>query len=297
MQHTRATAAILGLMMAGMAEAQIAPAPPPAPIPTPEWAPPPPPPPPPDKVVTPAVVLPDLPYTSLVKKDASERLVRLTLPAEWAALDQNPLIKDDKETQERIAGALAERRADFEKRVMDNLDLVQKLDEGLVEQLDLSDRKKMTEIMETTKPLVSRLPLGKDLRDRGLLSPEQEGFNKKIEREYTKALQEQNAKEFENNKPELAAQVFKLAINQGLAESMWARRRLLLEAAPNIDSLLGQLGLSAAERDRVAPIVARVKKATADDARFEAMRELTNALTVAQRRDVLTRTVAARPKR
>ncbi len=295
-----------GLMIAaGSALAQVAPPPPPAPPPTPQWVPPPPMPPAvahapatgeaaaPAKAV---VELPDLDYEPLARLDDEGRIIKLDRPADWAAWERNPTLGE--EDRARVRDVLEERKAEFERRVINNLDLIKQIDDGIVEKMDLTDKAYLSHVTAVTKPLaVSGGGFIKDLQDRGLISAVQAEFNRKISREYGRSIGEQIARDFESNRPELGPAIFKNAFYQGLAETLWARRRLLLEAAAIFDRVTGDMNLSAGERAGADAAKAALSSAQDDEARFQAMFGFFRSLTLDRQKELLTRTVAARGTR
>jgi hypothetical protein len=275
-------AALTLLLGAPLAAGQIAPPPGPKPPETPAWTPPPPPPPP-----APArQPLPDLPYESLVERTDDGRLVRLDMPADWAAWERNPMV--DESTRERVADALASRKREYEQRVIDNLDLLKQVDEGILDKLDLNDRQVLGQVLAVIEPLRTQGgTVWRALMQEGRISDQQEEFNRKIALEYTKALEAEITKDAGQD----LKVIFRSAFMSGMAETMWARRRLYLEAGANIDRVLQGVTLPADASARVQA----VKTADDDNARFEAVSALMRSLSIEDQKKVLEATVAARP--
>lgn len=244
------------------------------------------------------VVLPDLPYAKLgMNPDGT--VTPLIEPAEYAALRVNPLLKPD--DLARFGKYLDERKATFERIVTDNLDLVEKIEGGIFENLDLSDNKSFTKLLDVSKPL--RAPsapksLIDELLDRQLVDPTQAEFNRKIAREYHLAIL---PKAPPDATPEQKGQVARRSIallykNNGLEEPLFIHRQLLLEASGKLDQIIPALKLDPSEVSKVQAAAAKVKPNTSDPARLEAMKEINQVLTLDQRKELLRKVVDLRAK-
>src|SRR5262245_27630013 len=126
----------------------------------------------------------NVPFKSLVERDAAGNVLPLREPIEWAALRNNPLITRDELA--RIEPVLKERRRIFDRLVIENLDLAEQIDGGLFEKTDLGGNQGFAKLIDTSKPLRpgDLLPMSRALLKKGLLSPEQESLNNKIAQEY-----------------------------------------------------------------------------------------------------------------
>jgi hypothetical protein len=243
------------------------------------------------------VVLPDLPYPPL-GKGPDGKVTPLIEPAEYAALRVNPMLKP--EDIRTFGKYMDDRRATFERIVADNLDLVETIEGGIFETLDLSDNKAFTKLLDVAHPL--RAPaapkaLIEELLDRQLVDPTQAEFNRKIVREYHMALVPQaKADATTQEKGQVARRSMALLYKQGLEEPLFVHRQLLLEASGKLDKIIPTLGLDAAAAAKVNTVVATIKPNTGDDARLTAMAELNKDLSLDQRKALLRKVVEIRAK-
>jgi hypothetical protein len=261
-------------------EKQVAPIPPmPAPNVTPVTVPT-------RKTATP-VKLPDLPYKSLVVKGEDGKVQRLSEPAEYAALKHNPMLKP--EEVENLRDYLAQRKAAFEPIVAANVDLVEQIEDGIFETIDVSKNENFAKLLNVGKPLkapAAPKPVYEDLRDKQILTPEQAEFNRKISSEYNQALiAELNA----DHRRNLA-----MSYKQYLDEPLYYHRLMLIEAAPKADALTAKLGLEPAAASKIAPLVEKAKAAKSDEEKLAAMRALSKELTLEQRKELLRAVIADR---
>jgi hypothetical protein len=249
------------------------------------------------KPVKSQVILPDLPYPPL-GKDASGKVSQLVEPAEYAALRVNPLLKPD--DLSRFNAYLGDRRSTFERIVADNLDLVEQIEGGIFENIDLSNNKSFTKLLDVSKPL--RAPsapkaLIDELADRQLVDPTQAEFNRKIVREYHLALMPVMKPDASpEEKGQHARRSLALFYKQGLEEPLFVHRQLLLEASGKLDKLVPALGLTSDAASKVNQIAAAIKPNTGDDARLKAMADINKDLSLDQRKTLLRKVVELRAK-
>jgi hypothetical protein len=251
----------------------------------------------PSRPVKAQITLPDLPYAPL-GKGPDGKVTPLVEPAEYAALRVNPMLKP--EDLARFGKYLDERRATFERIVADNLDLVEKIEGGIFETLDLSDNKAFTKLLDVSKPL--RTPsapkaLIEELQDRQLVDPTQAEFNRKIVREYHLAIiPDVKPDATPEEKGQHARRSLALFYKQGLEEPLFVHRQLLLEASGKLDKILPALGLSGSEADKAMAAAKGIKPNTPDEARLKAMADVNAALSLDQRKELLRKVVALRAK-
>jgi hypothetical protein len=252
------------------------PAPPPRPAPPPVTA----------KPVKPQVVLPELPYEKLLKLDDKGEPMPLAEAPDFAALKRNPMVKP--EDLHRIEPYLKERRSTFERIVIDNLDLVEQIDDGLFESVDLTDGKNFSTLLNTSKPLrdpATPKAVHQELQARGLLTPEQAAFNEKIAKEYMDA-----------RLPPEPRRKLAMMYKRGVEEPLYVRRDLLLETSRVAEKILPELGLDQTTLSRAQAKVKSASAAKTDAERLAAMEELSGILNLDQRKDLLRRVVQSRPQ-
>ncbi len=287
--NARLTATALFLCCGTLAQAQIA-VPPSAPVaPTKEFVPPPPtkpfdtgavkatPTPPPAPA---AVVLPDLPYDSLAKKDANGNLPVLTEPIDWAALRVNPTITEAAD-KDRVKQILADRLKQYQTIVIENIDFMHMIDDGLLEKIDVIGAGAKADMVKV-KALAGKGALAKVLKETHALTELQISFSKKIADERTKAEYALGARSDnpEQAKKDNAANVGKSVLRQAVAEATHARRLLFVTAAGKTADLGPKFAMGS---DYVKAIV----DAKNDEAKFAAVLAGIKSMPVEKQREFL----------
>lgn len=276
-------------MVSMPAAGQVATPPPAAPAPTPEYVPPPSAPAAPRP--RPATIdrnlpaggpmtdqAPSIPFKPLARDDKGE-LIRdeqgnlrpLPMPIELMALDRNPTVGDV--TLYRLKPYLRERKATVEKNVIDNLDMVQQIDGGVIDRLDIRKKEELIALTELLRPLVSQGPLATDLRKRDLLTKMQTAMNQKIAKQYQTDLITEVKTKAKAAGIEEAPEVTKVLLYNSIDEVMYAYRTLLMET--------GKRTLSEGKHS--------------DEEYLAAGRKVLEPLGLQQRQEELRKTIAMRP--
>jgi hypothetical protein len=236
------------------------------------------------KPAKPQVKLPDLPYEKLLKHDDKGQAIPLSEPPDLAALKRNPLVTPS--DLEKIQTVLKDRRAAFERIVIDNLDLVENIEGGIFETIDLADGKGFNTLLNTSKPLrepSAPKPVHEELREKGLFTPEQAAFNEKISKEYL----------FDTVPPDPRRRLA-MAYKHGVEEPLFVYRDLMVEAAKNLDKVLPTMTFDKDTLAKLSPATKAVRAAKDDAARLEAMKQLGDQLSLDQRKDLLRKSVELR---
>jgi len=237
------------------------------------------------------VVLPKLPYEAIVKKGPDGKVIRLSEPVEYAALKANPMVLPKE--REQLADYLKQRQKSFEIIVADNLDLVEKIEGGIFENIPLDEearKKNLMELVNVAKPLkpdAAPKPIYLDLRDKQTFSREQAEFNRTISSEYYQAI----IAEVSDGG---AARNIALAYKQYLDEPIYYHRLMKIEAAGKIDSLLPALKLEGDASSKANAAAAKAKGAKSDAEKVAAIDELNQALTLDQRKALLKGVIESR---
>lgn len=240
--------------------------------------------------------LPDLPYTSLVNRDAAGNLILIHEPLERAALRKNPTLPPDFESS--LADYFAERAATFERAAIDNLDILEQVERGFIEQTDYNERTGIQTVVRTLRPLnPPNVPkrITDDLEERGLLDPTQAAFNIKVIRDYQQAQYPQPKPDADDAaRRENAWVIAKIASRYGIEESELAYQALMMEAASKLASLAGTPGLSAEQQNAMRTSAKSYNPSLSRDQKIKVWHDATAGLTVDQRREILRAMVAAR---
>lgn len=246
----------------------------------------------------PVEALPNEPYESLVKKDG-EKLILLKKPVDQAALDVNPLIKDEA-TKTKVKEYLADRRARYENVIIENVDLAEKLYNGAMDNIDFTDRKQIGEFNSMVKPLtppVAPANLGSELTKRGVLTDLQKRFNDKIAKEYNdarnKAMRDGNIAGGDKNAN--AKNIIRIYMQQVVEEQMMIYEDLMVETSKNLSKTLPQIGLDTQGSAKAMDALKAIKGTGHADV-GHGMKDVMAGLTLDQKKALLRKTVEARGK-
>jgi hypothetical protein len=236
------------------------------------------PPPPPAPVQQPSQEAPSLPPPKVAKaqkepipnvpfkeweKDAKGNIIPLTEPLELAALRRNPLVTTD--AMAKIDAYYPERHKAMERIVIENLDLVERMDAGLFERTKFSDKEQVRVVVETTKPLTT-MSLATELKNRQIIDDKAFGVNSRITTAYTKAqLPPKDPKATGDAKKGGDLDSLGAIYKQGYVEHLWTYNELLVKAA-------GEAG---------------VKGDMPKEAKIKAVKEALAKMSVDQRKDLL----------
>jgi len=214
---------------------------------------------------------PNIPWKQW-EKDAQGKIIPLNEPIELAALRRNPLVTAD--IMAKAEALVPERRKSMERIVIENLDLVEKIDGGLFERTDFGKKESVGEVVDATKPLTTA-SFATELKNRQIIDDKAFSLNAKITTTYTTDAQpprdpSASAKDKQAQSMRTLGQIYKGAIN----EHLWTYDQLMLAAAKEFPAI--KTGGEKAET------VAAVKAAMA-------------GMTLDQKKDLL-RKVAGLPK-
>ncbi|MBM4108908.1 MAG: hypothetical protein FJ255_08900 [Phycisphaerae bacterium] len=238
-------------------------------------------------------VEPDPAFESLVEREGDGRLKRITdRTVEEAALARNTRIKTE-EQRAQIQAYLAERRERLEKVVIDNLDLLARIDGGELDNINFANRDETSLARALVEPLYVRPSAVLELKSRGVIDDPTARFNTQtIEREYRAAVLEDEKKQAGPDSGEQSKVMFRALMRQGYDEAMVTRRRLLLEAADRIDKV--SQGLSGELATAVAAARGKLNGLSDREAQFGVILEMLRALPLEQQKQLLQRVVESR---
>jgi hypothetical protein len=242
------------------------------------------------------------PYQSLVRRDEGGRVVRLTGCLDALALEHNPLI--DQETRDRIGPVVKDWTADLNKLAIDNVDLIERLDAGLLEHTNPND----VHAAKIVQSVISQLSSAGQLTGRLLqshaieLRPAQ--LNMQISNEYVQAIAMDYAKNPTPVDPGLpAAEQQAKQVANAQAVNRWYQslsmrdaceqyRRILVDSAPMLDQILPALSLSTEGEAKIKAKASAVHSASTEVDKLVAVRSLLDDLSFDQRRAYLAKAVA-----
>lgn len=233
-------------------------------------------------------------FESLVRRDADGKTIPLEGIIDLYSLHRNPTI--DEAAWQKITPIVVEWMTDVDNSVIDNLDFVEKLDSGMLNEVDVMDMNTNRMIMEMMMQFLSIGPATTILEQRGALTRLQSMVNTNIGNDYLqKMLDEtrQEAQEQAKAQPQDKQEAFTVnATSKFIFNLMWrdakeSYKRQLDEAAPNLDKLIDGLRLESETASEVKQAAQKVKVAAAGDARRKAMKETLQLMPFDKRRELL----------
>lgn len=202
--------------------------------------------------------IPNLPFKEW-EKDASGNLIPLTEPLELAALRRNPLVTPD--TMMKIEAYVPDRRKSMERVVIENLDLVERIDQGLFEQANFNDKKSVGEVVTTTKPLTTP-SFASELKNRQIIDDKAFGLNSRITTAYTKAAMPAKKDGMSPDDVKKATMQSMGAIyKQGFIEHVWTYNELIDAASKQ----MADIKTDAPKAERLATAKASLSKMPLED--------------------------------
>jgi hypothetical protein len=179
--------------------------------------------------------VPDLPYVPL-------ELMPHELPLDLLAMTPNPLIGQSKAND--LMPMLVGRRARQELVVMENLDFVLQIQDGMLEEISFSDIAKLTMITDKVKPLVPPKGISQEAFDRGMLSRVQHEFNLKIVREYQNRMNQSFTDQYGD---QALSHFMKFLMTESIKEPMIALSGMLTESTWRMEEILAAAGIADTE--------------------------------------------------
>lgn len=297
---SRLLATVLGIVgLAAPALSQVAPPPPAKPEPAPAYVPPTPPPPPPSRArPNRPVPAPNVDFEPISRRDDSGAIVRITEPVEYVAMSHNPLI--DLETLVKMAPHLYDRRQRVEALIIENLDAVASIEEGVIESTRMADEEQLRRttgslMALTDSPDVKQF-LSLELVEEGVMQPQVAALTQKIMEGYQQDLtREAMAAPAEEGGPTPIDKMMHAVVRMSMSEHEYFYRRLLLDAADQFEAIQPELGLDQATGAKVGPLAGRLADESDLDARATLIREIFALLPAEARRKALRLTIDRRP--
>lgn len=232
----------------------------------------------------------ELPYDSLVVRGDDGRVVPVTGNPHVLAMERNPLM--DESSIERAQGVMAERRARVEQKVIENIDLIQRVLDGVIDNAVITDQASVAALLAVVRPFQEMGHLTEDLKAQGVLTNVQYVFNWNIVREYEQAmlLQAQTNPGGEHPGTYMTRQV----MGDFLREPMMAYDAMLLEGAGRLDQAMAGITIADDHASQAATDREAVERASDDASRLAAMRAFTSHLDPSQKGQFLRNVVESR---
>ncbi|MBX3382863.1 MAG: hypothetical protein KF864_05080 [Phycisphaeraceae bacterium] len=201
--------------------------------------------------------VPNLPWKEW-ELDGEGKVLPLNEPLDLASLRRNPYVTPD--MMSKIEAYLPMRKQSIRRVVIENLDLIERVDKGLFEQADFTKRESVSQVVQTTRPL-NTVSLVNDLKNRQIIDERAHAFNGRIVNAYSRGVigpaPADATDEDRAARTNLAIGViYKSAVN----EQLWTYNDLVLDAAKEFP----QIKAGASEDDRRAAVKAELAKMDID---------------------------------
>lgn len=242
---------------------------------------------------------PDVDYDPLARRDAEGKIIPLTLPVEYAALAQNPLI--DVPTLTAIAPYFYDRRRRVERHVIDHVDILAQVESGIVESVRFNDESSLETLRNVLGPVHESMDLNvsfsSELAQDKALSPALAALNEKIMFEFTEAVYvDAQADESRGDGSTAVDRAAQAVVRMSLSELEYYYRRLLLEAADQFPGLRPTLEIPGDFAPDADALAAALSTEESLDVRAAAIREFLAKLPIETRRNILRAAIALRPE-
>jgi hypothetical protein len=242
--------------------------------------------PPPRPVTPPPARLPDLPYTPLAEKGADGKILPLKEPLHISATRRNPMLPEG--FMDQIAPVLEERRGRVDTLVVANLDVIERIEDGIFESVDFNNRATVRTLMDTIRPLTSAMKtLGEDLRERGLMDQMQTRFNNKIVNDYVRAVNEEKAAAAEKDKVQSGQSLLMSLYKQNVDEFVFTYEKSMAHACGRFSEALAGVQADEATLSKAREIGAAAASKATEAEKLAALKGLRDVLTLDQRRQLV----------
>lgn len=241
--------------------------------------------------------LPDVPFESIVKRDAQGNVLALSEPMELAALRATPTI--DKNLFEKITPYLNDRELTFERLAANNLDIVETIEAGFFERVNFNQP--MPQLQEELKMLRPIFPpaapsaLTTDLRTKGYITEPVARFStSKVLQQYIDARLGIKPDLTPEERQAFGPKSLGFVIQMQTDELMFAYRTAARRALATFPQSAAKAGLSEEAIAAAKPSLAGLTAETPADMAHKTYRNLTAGLTLEQRQALLNAAIEAR---
>lgn len=292
-------AVLAGACVGVPALAQVTTPPGPKPEPTPAYTPPPPAPRQAPQARPSREVAPDVAYEPIVVRGNDGEVIPLTEPPEYVAMAHNPLI--NLLVMVKIAPQFYARRLAVEQLIIDNLETMREIEDGLIESMRMGDEQGMRDasakvsIFTTNDRITPYLTTqieraGAGGRTIGLLTA-------KIRGEYEEAVTKDAmaAKPTADGATNLD-QMMQRVLRMSITEHEYFYHRLMMDAADQFSVVLPELDLDTQTAAKVKPLAEKLESEGDLEARSALIDEIFDHLNPETRKRALELTVQMRPE-
>ena len=242
---------------------------------------------------------PNVDFDPITRRDTSGAIIRITEPVEFIAMSHNPLL--DLHKLAKIAPQFSARRRKIEKLIIDNIDTLTAVENGLIETIRMADETHLRDTTSKIMPLTTQYNLGPtltaDLVNQKLLDRPTAAVTQKIIQKYQQDLiDEALASKNSDDGSTPIDRMMHVTLRQSLSEFEYYYKKLMLEAADQLPLVLPELDLPADQAAAIQPLVATLKNEDDIDVRARLIREIFAKLPLDTQKEILRKTVDLRPE-
>jgi hypothetical protein len=237
--------------------------------------------------------LPDLPFEKLAVHGEDGRILPLKEQVSLAAMKHNPTIQDV--TANKIMPIVLERRARNVKVVLENLDVIEELDHGLIDTVSVQDMETLTRVTKIIELLTPQGTLVQELKGRKVLSRIQAGINDKIVQDYWKDISAQADAEHPGDPIGGAIEMTKMMFKDQVFEVMQIYNQLNLLVGQHPAEVVAGIELTGEQQAAMADARNKLEGELPDDERIATAKAYLKPLTIDQKRVVLQKAFELRP--
>ncbi len=235
-------------------------------------------------------------FETMVRHDSDGKIVRFEGVVDIMALHRNPTI--DAATWDKMSPHIKDWVGDMDRAVIDNLDFVEKIDGGMLSDLNLMDMNNNRMVMEMMMQFLAIGPLTGYLESKNAISRFQSQVNTNIVNDYLQPILNEvredslaKARAAGNNQAAIdeatAKATSKFIFELMCRDGMESYRRMLDAAAPNMNNLVAALKPDEKTLAAVRPALGSIGAAEAGAERRKVVKSVLAALSFDQRREVL----------
>lgn len=243
--------------------------------------------------------LPDMSYQPITVRDNDGELVPITDPVEYVAMSHNPML--DLPTMVKVAPFFYPRRVQVERLVIEHLETMIEIENGLLDSMRIGDEEAMRSISGKLAAFTANtgvLPYISTEITNADVVPRQVGIlTQRILSKYQNDLtMDTMAQPTTEDGATGTDQMMQKVMRMSITEHEYYYRRLMMDAADQLDAVLPRLALDAQTAAAVAPLASKLRDEGDLDARAALIRAIFAELGADTRRQALELTVELRPE-
>ncbi|MCG3123874.1 MAG: hypothetical protein GIKADHBN_02303 [Phycisphaerales bacterium] len=214
--------------------------------------------------------------TLLVVRDENGKLVRYDRPLAWIAYERNPMITPER--RQELAPAMRRRVIMYEIAMVNNLDLIMKVDQGEFDSLDYRDRRTIAWAERVKRQLRPGGMLSEWLYSQGYVTAEEAAGCQELANKYAQAALVEARDAAGDDRIEQTLAFTRYFYKSQVDESLYVYRQLIQRTAGRIQECVDKAELPADIYAGIQPQIEAVKAAKTDDEKRATMTALLEAI-------------------